>query len=265
MQLLRRKKSEEDEESSGIKPNRQNLQRMDMIVDESAVRKRFVDGSGGNNNRDNNGKRIGANSCIDSTDSHVAANSTQHGHNFAAEPAEADDLEIYWSSCQAKIKERDSKNSNNIVVVTRTRPFTERERELKTPNCVRVINDEGSGQDQVWIVNPASPEAGPLKFSFDYCMDSFNPKSVSFVSQKVMFETVGLDLLSNIWTGYNASIFAYGQTGSGKTYSIMGFDREKGIIPRVCETLFYFIDTYSSERQIAVEATYLEICESGAT
>ena len=95
MQLLRRKKSEEDEESSGIKPNRQNLQRMDMIVDESAVRKRFVDGSGGNNNRDNNGKRIGANSCIDSTDSHVAANSTQHGHNFAAEPAEADDLEIY--------------------------------------------------------------------------------------------------------------------------------------------------------------------------
>ena len=32
---------------------------------------------------------------------------------------------------------------------------------------------------------------------------------------------------------YNGTIFAYGQTGSGKTHSIMGYDSDPGIIPRV--------------------------------
>ena len=63
----------------------------------------------------------------------------------------------------------------------------------------------------------------------------------------------------------------YGQTGSGKTYTMMGYDSEKGLIPRICETLFYFIDTYGSGEmqskgvlgggggQLQVDATYLEI------
>ena len=42
--------------------------------------------------------------------------------------------------------------------------------------------------------------------------------------------------------GYNACIFAYGQTGSGKSFSMMGADDNKGIIPRLCESLFARID-----------------------
>ena len=34
-------------------------------------------------------------------------------------------------------------------------------------------------------------------------------------------------------TGYNCSLFAYGQTGAGKSYSMMGFDEDPGIIPKV--------------------------------
>ena len=71
-----------------------------------------------------------------------------------------------------------------------------------------------------------------------------------------------MDILDNAFEGYNACIFAYGQTGklqshrvittqslystymyagSGKSYTMMGslLDEElKGIIPRLCDTLF---------------------------
>lgn len=34
------------------------------------------------------------------------------------------------------------------------------------------------------------------------------------------------------------TIFAYGQTGSGKTHSMMGNDKDPGIIPRINQYLF---------------------------
>lgn len=38
--------------------------------------------------------------------------------------------------------------------------------------------------------------------------------------------------------GYNCSLFAYGQTGSGKSYSMVGYGKERGIIPIACEKIF---------------------------
>lgn len=52
---------------------------------------------------------------------------------------------------------------------------------------------------------------------------------------------------------------ADGQTGSGKTFSIMGYEDEIGLIPRICETLFELIRVAGQEDQFQVEATYLEI------
>ena len=269
------RKAEEHPETSvpARAPSRGKFRGMDMVLDESAIPNQQQErrrppgmrdggsgGGGGGGGGRGGGGRSGGGGGGGGGGAAVAADSTQHSHHFAAAGGlNEHELNHYWEVCQRKIEAKD--NNNNIVVVTRTRPFTERERDLKTPNCVRVINDEGSGQDQIWVVNPAAPEAGPQKFSFDYCMDSFNPRAKGFVGQKAMFEAIGLDMLSKVWTGYNSSIFAYGQTGSGKTYSIMGFDQEKGIIPQVCEALFYFLDTHSGERRIAVEATYLEICK----
>jgi hypothetical protein len=91
---------------------------------------------------------------------------------------------------QRKLKERNN-TGDNVVVVTRTRPFNTREKELNTTNCVRVLGaDVAGGQQQVWVVNPLAPEGGPVKFSFDYCFDSFDPRSPSFIDQKVQTETV---------------------------------------------------------------------------
>ena len=38
--------------------------------------------------------------------------------------------------------------------------------------------------------------------------------------------------------GYKVCIFAYGQTGSGKSYTMLGTPQERGLIPRLCESLF---------------------------
>ncbi len=258
-------------------PSRGNFRGMDMVLDVNAIPQsasaqrrrppghdavgrggggRSGGGGSGGRGRGGSGGGTSGGGGGGGEESYVASNTNEHGMTFK-DGLDAQELDYYWRVCQEKIAAKDQ--NNNIVVVTRTRPFTTRERDAKTPNCVRVINDEGSGQDQIWVVNPSAPEAGPQKFSFDYCMDSFNPRAKGFVGQKAMFETIGLDMLSKVWTGYNSSIFAYGQTGSGKTYSIMGFDTEKGIIPRMCEALFYFLDTHGGDRRIAVEATYLEI------
>ena len=76
--------------------------------------------------------------------------------------------------------------------------------------------------NQVEISDPDSPKAKPNKFSYDFVFDSSTPGSANFITQDLVFDRLGLGILSRAWQGYNAAIFAYGQTGSGKTHSIMG-------------------------------------------
>lgn len=60
--------------------------------------------------------------------------------------------------------------------------------------------------------------------------------------------------------GYNACIFAYGQTGSGKSYTMMGTSDNKGIIPRLCDELFFSIARRQTEElSYKVEVSYMEI------
>ncbi|RJE16669.1 Kinesin family, partial [Aspergillus sclerotialis] len=61
--------------------------------------------------------------------------------------------------------------------------------------------------------------------------------------------------------GYNNCIFAYGQTGSGKSYSMMGYGKEYGVIPKICQTMFERISTLQQEKGLTctVEVSYIEI------
>jgi kinesin family protein 13 len=138
---------------------------------------------------------------------------------------DAADGERLWARTQEKINAPSTGEGNNIVVVTRVRPFNKREKELNTTNCIQ-IHASDPDNHQVWISDPGAkdPNAEPSAFRFDYCFDSFDPggSTGTFVDQKQVFEAVGLDILAKAWSGYHACLFAYGQTGSGKTYSIMG-------------------------------------------
>lgn len=105
-------------------------------------------------------------------------------------------LDGYWRLIQRKLAEKQS-TGDNIVVVTRTRPFNTREIEANTSKCVRVLAEDASGQQQVWIVNPRAPEAGPVKFSFDYCFDSFDEAEDDFTTQKMVSYNT---LIQNRWS-----------------------------------------------------------------
>lgn len=75
-----------------------------------------------------------------------------------------------------------------------------------------------------------------------------------------MFEDVGVDVVQNAFSGYNACIFAYGQTGSGKSYTMMGSPENQGVIPRLCDAIFAKIETDTNEStQFKVEVSYMEI------
>lgn len=49
---------------------------------------------------------------------------------------------------------------------------------------------------------------------------------------------MGKQVLDNAWEGYHCCLFAYGQTGSGKSYSMIGYDENKGIVPKACDEIF---------------------------
>ena len=164
-----------------------------------------------------------------------------------------------WGRTQGKIiaAKVGTSTSNNIAVIIRVRPFNSREKELNMGNCIE-MHAADPANHQCWIYDPNAKGAGPSQFRFDYCFDSFAPGTPNFIDQKAVFESVGLDILAKAWSGYNACLFAYGQTGSGKTYSIMGYGDDKGVIPRICDALFFFITKVGSER-FKVDASYLEI------
>eukprot|EP01041_Mallomonas_annulata_P003101 gene3101-6090_t len=158
-------------------------------------------------------------------------------------------------------------NSNNVRVAIRMRPLNDREISHRTRVCVHMTDTE------VQIIKDSKDKNNEEKrFTFDYCFDSQdtdannnssntnNGSSINNTSntitlsaaagtQQIVFEKIGIEVLSNTWKGYNASLFAYGQTGSGKSYSMMGTPSDPGIIPRICQTIFYMIDTENQNQK----------------
>ncbi|EAX10287.1 chromosome 20 open reading frame 23, isoform CRA_a [Homo sapiens] len=98
-------------------------------------------------------------------------------------------------------------------------------------------------------------------FTYDFSFYSADTKSPDYVSQEMVFKTLGTDVVKSAFEGYNACVFAYGQTGSGKSYTMMGNSGDSGLIPRICEGLFSRINetTRWDEASFRTEVSYLEI------
>lgn len=150
----------------------------------------------------------------------------------------------------------------SIVVAVRVRPFNQREKDLKSKLCVRmkdnttVLIDE-NGNEKV--------------FSFDHSFWSHDgyeedpqgylkPISSDFADQKSVYEKVGRTILDNALNGYNCTLFAYGQTGSGKSFSMVGFGKNKGIVPISTEELFEICKRKTSPiKRFEINLSMLEI------
>lgn len=99
-------------------------------------------------------------------------------------------------------------------------------------------------------------------FAFDRSYWSFSKADSNYAEQSHLFDDLGSPLLDNAFQGYNNCIFAYGQTGSGKSYSMMGYGKEIGIIPQICQNMFTRIEEIQRKdpsTKCTVEVSYLEI------
>jgi hypothetical protein len=86
-----------------------------------------------------------------------------------------------------------------------------------------------------------------------------NPSS-RYADQRLVYNDLGVGVLNNAFEGYHCCLFAYGQTGSGKSYSMVGYGKNKGIIPIVCEEIFKRIASVESNTlHCEVQASMLEI------
>ncbi|XP_045925981.1 uncharacterized protein kif16bb isoform X1 [Micropterus dolomieu] len=149
----------------------------------------------------------------------------------------------------------------SVRVAVRVRPLNEREKQSSSKVIIHVKGNTIS------IHKPSPVRGEGLKdrgktFSYDFSYDSTDRGSPAFASQEEIFHDLGSDVLKAAFEGFNACVFAYGQTGSGKSHTMMGHTEDKGLIPRICEGLFYEI-SHRSKMGDAVsfctEVSYLEI------
>jgi len=67
-------------------------------------------------------------------------------------------------------------------------------------------------------------------------------------------------VLDNAWEGYHCCLFAYGQTGAGKSYSMVGYGKNKGIVPLACDQIFKRIESNTdTNKTYQVSFSMLEI------
>ncbi|NWR28225.1 KIF14 protein, partial [Tachuris rubrigastra] len=143
------------------------------------------------------------------------------------------------------------KNSK-VIVAVRVRPFSNREKTENSPPVISMSDSETTVQ------NPSTKQV--YSFSYDFSFWSFDKCHPNFASQAVIYQALAVPLLERAFEGYNACLFAYGQTGSGKSYTMMGFDEDRGIIPRLCEDLFNQIAQMDKEQILYhLEMSFFEI------
>ncbi|KAI1438493.1 kinesin heavy chain [Xylaria sp. CBS 124048] len=151
----------------------------------------------------------------------------------------------------------------NIKVVVRCRPFNSREIDRGAQCIVEMKNNQT-------ILTPPTDGApsskglkdlAPKSFAFDRSYWSFDKNDPDYAGQENLHNDLGKPLLDNAFQGYNNCIFAYGQTGSGKSYSMMGYGKEHGIIPKICQDMFERIGQLQQDKntRCTVEVSYLEI------
>ena len=151
----------------------------------------------------------------------------------------------------------------SVQVGVRVRPFNAREKKNES-ECI--ISMPGGNQTRI------RDEKGKEKiYTFDHSFWShdgykilddgyLSPEDEKYADQKMIFDTVGQQVLDNAWQGYHCCLFAYGQTGSGKSYSMVGYGANKGIVPISCDEIFKRINQNQEKDKIyEVQVSMLEI------
>ena len=161
-------------------------------------------------------------------------------------------------------KNLDSKTSTDkdfIKVFIRFRPLNDLESGLLSDDCgweiPNYISDTQIGiysEKEMKINNDQIPTNLIFKYDKVFKNDS---------TQNEIYENVGKRIVDDVMEGYNGTIFAYGQSGSGKTYTMYGPDIYdnfyKGIIPRIVEDIFNYVEKADDNVDFQFKLSVLEI------
>ncbi|ETI34106.1 hypothetical protein F443_19314 [Phytophthora nicotianae P1569] len=137
-----------------------------------------------------------------------------------------------------------SSKSDAVQVAVRVRPLSTIEASQGSKVCVHVEDANVLLADKCFHFDAAFPPT---------------------TQQEIIYTTLVAPIVDQFFSGYNATVFAYGQTGSGKTFT-MGNDfgssaalSNRGVIPRVIETVFKRINASRSSQRFVIKLSYLEI------
>ena len=152
-------------------------------------------------------------------------------------------------------------NKDFIKVFVRFRPLNDLENDLLSDNCgwetPKYISDTQIGIYSTKELKDNNTQI-PTNLIFKYDK-IFNSES----QQNQIYENVGKRIVGDVMEGYNGTIFAYGQSGSGKTYTMYGpdiyDDVYKGIIPRIVEDIFNYVEKADDNVDFQFKLSVLEI------
>ena len=152
-------------------------------------------------------------------------------------------------------------NKDFIKVFVRFRPLNDLENDLLSDNCgwetPKYISDTQIGIYSTKELKDTNAQI-PTNLIFKYDK-IFNTDS----QQNQIYENVGKRIVDDVMEGYNGTIFAYGQSGSGKTYTMYGpdifDDMYKGIIPRIVEDIFNYVEKADDNIDFQFKLSVLEI------
>ena len=152
-------------------------------------------------------------------------------------------------------------NKDFIKVFVRFRPFNDLENGLLSDNVgwtlPKHITDTSIGiypSKEIKDKNGQVPANLIFKYDKVFRMDA---------AQSEIYDYVGKRIVGDVMEGYNGTIFAYGQSGSGKTYTMYGpdifDDIYKGIIPRIVEDIFNYVEKADENIDFQFKLSVLEI------
>ncbi|ETE73804.1 Kinesin-like protein KIF18B, partial [Ophiophagus hannah] len=148
----------------------------------------------------------------------------------------------------------------NVTVVVRVRPQTPREQEGNRQSTVQVLSDS------MLVFDPE--ESSLLGFQIHESVSQKKGKNMKFIFDRVfgematqaeVFENTTKEILNGVLNGHNCSVFAYGATGAGKTYTMLGSEKEPGIMYLTMKELYKKIEVKKEEKFCEVFISYQEV------
>lgn len=137
--------------------------------------------------------------------------------------------------------------SNEIVqVVVRFRPLQEPELNNPVLSCVELTESK---------VTIYPNNSNSLTFTFDKVLSAL-------ATQEEMYQSGPCSIVSSVMQGFNGTIFTFGANNSGKTFTMFGDTQDtekKGVIPRMINTIFSFIDSAAETEEFLIKVSFFEL------